>query len=476
MEYSSTIIKRTTAKNYQQHRKQTAHIKNASCNHFPAQSVILLTVIMMLISACSESGLDNTILVNNDNTSEETPTNDTDNPTDTDPPVQELPIEDPSSENPPFTDNPSENPDDQTSTPAGPIPQLPSIAYNYANIDLPDHYFIDNMPGGAPGDPGQLAAIDLDNTPANNPITDTGATLGRVLFYDRRLSANGSISCASCHQQEHGFSDPRTLSLGFAGGETRRHSMGLANARFYSSGAFFWDERASTLEEQVLKPFQDPVEMGLSLEQLVTLVSEQDYYTDLFRDAFGDDTVTGDRIARALAQFVRSIVSTGTRYDLARPAVDAPTTPFPSFTPQENEGKNLFFRARDVGNGDRVSCAACHSTEAFANTENRSRSNSIATNNGLDLASIDDLGVFEASNNPNDLGKFKTPSLINIAITAPYMHDGRFTHLDQVIDHYSNGVQDHPNLSPQLRGPNGQPAQFNSAIAKKLRLSPSWPP
>jgi cytochrome c peroxidase len=139
-----------------------------------------------------------------------------------------------------------------------------------------------------------------------------------VLFYDKKISANGRISCSSCHEQAAAFSDNRALSLGFAGGETRRNSMGLTNARFYQPGKFFWDERAATLEDQVLMPFQNPVEMGLSLEQAVSITESQSYYRDLFTSAFGDPTINADRIARALAQFVRSIVSINSRYDQGR--------------------------------------------------------------------------------------------------------------------------------------------------------------
>lgn len=152
---------------------------------------------------------------------------------------------------------------------------LPSTLFNYANIQLPQHYTNNNFP---PQFPFQSAAIQQDNTPANNPTTNDGATLGRVLFYDKTLSANGTVSCSSCHKQDSGFSDPSVLSSGFNGSSTRRHSMGLANARFYSSGRFFWDERAATLEAQVLQPFQDPVEMGLTLNELVSKVESRNFY------------------------------------------------------------------------------------------------------------------------------------------------------------------------------------------------------
>ncbi len=190
---------------------------------------------------------------------------------------------------------------------------LPDTPFDYATLDLPAH-FTTNVPG----QPLPTSIIGFDNTPSDNPITNDGATLGRVLFYDKKLSANGTISCASCHQQNKGFSDDATLSLGYNGGTTGRHSMTLINSRFYQRGRFFWDERAATLEEQVLMPLQDPVEMGMTLEQVISTVEQQAYYPDLFEKAFGSQEVDADRIAKALAQFVRSIVSYSSRYDEGR--------------------------------------------------------------------------------------------------------------------------------------------------------------
>lgn len=338
-------------------------------------------------------------------------------------------------------------------------PDLPESHFNYANITLPAHY----LNNGFEGQVGfQEAAIVADNTPSDNPITDAGATLGRVLFYDRKLSQNGEVACASCHVQEHGFSDPEKHSLGFDGGLTRRHSMGLSNARFFSTGRFFWDERASTLEEQVLMPFQDPVEMGLTLAELEEKVAAQSYYPALFEDAFGDAEISSSRIARALAQFVRSIVNTNSRYDQARSEVNTPAADFPGFTAQENLGKSLFFLPRDVGNGEVISCAVCHVSEAFIgpiNVPGNATTNS--TSNGLDVASTDDGGIFETTGNMADIGKFKVPSLANVGVTQPYMHDGRFATLEEVVEFYSSGIQAHPNLSRPLLGANGQVNQFN---------------
>ncbi|MEZ4985629.1 MAG: cytochrome c peroxidase [Saprospiraceae bacterium] len=333
---------------------------------------------------------------------------------------------------------------------------LPETPYDYVSLNLPSYLTTNALMG-----PGQNAAADNDNTPATNPTTNEGATLGRVLFYDKKLSANGTTSCASCHRQEKGFSDSEQLSLGFEGGTTRRHSMSLVNARWYGRGRFFWDERAQTLEDQVLMPFQDAVEMGMTLEGVVNTVKAQTYYPSLFEAAFGSTDIDADRIAKALAQFVRSIVSVNSRYDEGRQAVSVPTNNFPNFSTSENNGKRIFFLPPPLGGGG---CIGCHSTEAFINPDNG------PTNNGLDAASTDDLGVFEAINNPAFLGAFKVPSLKSIALTAPYMHDGRFATLEEVVEHYNSGVQDHPNLGNALRDPNGNPIRLNLTDQEKTDL------
>lgn len=345
---------------------------------------------------------------------------------------------------------------------------LPSSPYNYANIPLPAYYTSNQFPAAF-----QFQAVTAyDNTPASNPTTNDGATLGRVLFYDKKLSANGTVSCASCHKSENGFSDPLVFSDGFNGGKTRRHSMGLANARFYAGGKFFWDERAATLEAQVLMPFQDPVEMGLTLPQLEQIVRNQAHYPTLFKNAFGDENISSDKISKALAQFVRSMVSTTSKYDVARAAVSSPTANFPGFTAQENQGKNLFFLPRTLTNGLSGSCAGCHQTEAFIAPlpANPGPLTTFATTNGIDATSTSDLGVNETTRNPNDIGKFKVPSLKNIGIRSPFMHDGRFATLSQVIDHYSSGIKNHPQLITPLVNASGQVGQFNFTQTEKDAL------
>jgi cytochrome c peroxidase len=332
---------------------------------------------------------------------------------------------------------------------------LPATPFDYS-VSLPA-YFFTNAGGRLP-----TSLNGTDNTPPDNPTTNDGATLGRVLFYDKNLSINRTIACSSCHNQSQGFSDSSPLSVGFAGGTTRRHSMTLINARYYQRGRFFWDERASTLENQVLQPFQDPTEMGLTAAQISERVSEQPYYPELFIKAFGDNTVTNDKIARALSQFVRSIVSYQSKYDEGRALVNAPGANFPNFTTSENQGKQLFLRPLNNGG---AGCFGCHTTEGFISA------NPGPQNNGLDANSTTDLGSGETfPQNALFAGRFKTSTLRNIELTAPYMHDGRFNTLEEVVEHYNSGIQNHPTLSAALANPDGTPVRLNLTTTQKSAL------
>ncbi len=318
-------------------------------------------------------------------------------------------------------------------------PTLPVtlLAYSDARVPLPRHY--------AQAPPNAPSPIAADNTPSTNPTTDAGATLGRVLFYDRRLSVNDRVSCASCHQQQFAFSDSAQLSRGFAGARTGRHSMGLANARFYDRGRFFWDERAATLEAQVLQPVQDATEMGLTLDQLRTKLSLTPYYAALFSAAFGTADITTERVALALSQFVRSMVSVNSKFDRAFAANGMPNFPA-TFTAEELAGQMLF-------NG-RAGCARCHGTNAHISDD--------IHNTGLD-ATETDAGAGR--------GRFKAPSLRNVAVRAPYMHDGRFRTLNDVIAFYDAGVRANPDLDPRLRAGNGQPLRLNLSAVERTALA-----
>jgi cytochrome c peroxidase len=301
--------------------------------------------------------------------------------------------------------------------------RLPETPFRYAELDLPAHF-------KAP------LARQFDNTPADNPVTDHGATLGRVLFYDTRLSANNTTSCGSCHVQKNAFVDPQRFSKGFGGKLTDRHAMSLVNLRYSLRTRFFWDERAGSLEETVLLPIQSKVEMGQDLTRLMEILARDQHYPELFQRAFGDGKVTPERTARALAQFLRSMVSCRSKYDEGLAKVASVRDDFPNFTVQENRGKALFLS----------NCAICHLPGQDAHF-----SMIAPANNGLDADYKNpDGGVGDITLNGRQLGQFKSPSLRNVERTAPYMHDGRFDTLEKVIDHYSTGVKPHPNLDPRM--------------------------
>ncbi|MFN3199559.1 MAG: cytochrome-c peroxidase [Bradymonadia bacterium] len=337
-----------------------------------------------------------------------------------------------------------------------PSPSLPDTLLSY-DTPIPEYL--------------QVQVVQLtNNTPPDNPITDAGATLGRVLFYDRRMSLNGEVACASCHDQTKGFSDHRVKSVGFDGGETGRQSMPLINLRHFPRGPMFWDQRAATLEEQVLMPIQDEVEMGMTLDALVERLSATDYYPPLFEAAFGDGTITSDRISRALAQFLRSIVSYGSRFDAEVAVTRDLTVDFPGFTAAENRGRAIFFGLHEPTNPEAPHlpglCGNCHmfaNPTMFVGPEgtpgalppNAPPLDNLGIFHQLDpinngFTDPDDDGVGGVTGNEDEMGAFKVSSLRNVALTAPYMHDGRFETLEEVVAHYNEGVEFHPNLGPGL--------------------------
>jgi cytochrome c peroxidase len=286
------------------------------------------------------------------------------------------------------------------------------------------------------------AYITRDNTPPDNPITDAGATLGRVLFHDLRLSKTNTVSCASCHDQAHAFSDPDLASTGVAG-TTGRHSMRLVNARFAREPRFFWDERAPTLEHQSTQPIRDHVEMGFSgtagdpdFAALTAKLAAIPEYRVLFAMTYGDTTVTETRIQKSLAQFVRSIQSFDSKYDAGRT-----TTPddqdFPNFTEQENQGKRQFMLPVAQGGAN---CASCHTPPTF----------------DIDPASLNN-GVIGKIGGGQDLTNTRSPSLRDLMGPAgpngPFMHDGSMMGLGQITNHYRSAIPDNPNLDPRLRRP-----------------------
>lgn len=306
---------------------------------------------------------------------------------------------------------------------------------NYEAITFPSHY-----------DAGVLAS---DNSPADNAITDEGASLGRVLFYDTELSVNRTVSCASCHLQELGFTDADQTSVGFEGGTTTNHSMRLGNARFYEGPEMFWDKRAADIEDQVLQPVMDPVEMGFDaanggLAALIQRMEATEYYPALFEWVFGTPGITETRMRRALAQFVRSMVSTNSRFDVGFATAGGMTlidedgaiddVELFDFTAEENLGLQLFAGRDSVGRG----CQECHVLPTFAlDPESGST--------GLD---IDEVIVF------------KSPSLKNVAVSGPYMHDGRFTSLLQVMVFYNSQVRASAAVDDRMLDETGEPIRL----------------
>lgn len=325
-------------------------------------------------------------------------------------------------------------------------PSLPAQAddyVGYAETGLPAHFRRD-APGGS--------VVSTDNTPVDNPLSNAGATLGRVLFYDPRLSANDSTSCASCHLQSRAFDDSLVKSIGFDGASTARNSTGLGNARFYAPGHFRWDETANQLEDQVLLPIQDAGEMGLTLPVLVGKLSAEPFYGPLFQNAFGSPQITSDRIAMALSQFVRAMVSYSSKFDQAF-AGGGPPDFQGTLNAQEFLGLQLF-QPVPGSTVTSLGCAACHGTVAQIASD--------VHNIGLDAVDTD----AGAGN-----GRFKVQSLRNAAVRAPYMHDGRFNTLAEVVEFYNSGVQANPNLDQRLRaGPGGPPRRLNLTANEKAAL------
>ncbi|WP_197440322.1 cytochrome-c peroxidase [Polystyrenella longa] len=303
---------------------------------------------------------------------------------------------------------------------------LPDEPFVYSEDAFPDHFAASGI-------------MSFDTSPEDNLITNAGATLGRVLFYDKSMSANRTVSCSSCHVQQNAFSDPRKFSVGFDGQQTDRNSMALNDLRFVRAG-FFWDERAESLEEAVLIPLYSHVEMGMSPELMLERISKSDVYPSLFQVAFGAQSITEENVGRALAQFIRAMTTSQSRYDEGATQVASSKDLFPNFSNSENLGKELFHEK----------CAACHTLGVKDQIAIFSMFRSL--NNGIDAdASARDGGRGDISYNPTEIGLFKASSLRNIEFTAPYMHDGRHKTLEEVIAHYSDHVSRHPNISAVRR-------------------------
>ncbi|MFM1931334.1 MAG: hypothetical protein RL226_637 [Bacteroidota bacterium] len=282
------------------------------------------------------------------------------------------------------------------------------------------------------------------DVPADNPLTVEGIDLGRHLFWDPQLSADNSISCGNCHFPSASFSDSEQFSVGVNGAVGTRQSMALINVGWARD--YFWDSRAATLEEQIHDPVVNPVEMAESWSNVVDKIAADPLYGPKFKAAFGTSDVSEIRIRKAIAQFLRIMISSNSKFDRWR-------TGQYIMTESEFRGYELFLKEGgdpEVVPGGQfgADCFHCHLEAGMQ------FSDYLPHNNGLD-AVFTDLGVGGITGNPLEFGKFKTPTLRNVELTAPYMHDGRFQTLEEVVEHYNSGGQPSETIDPFMKYTSG---------------------
>lgn len=277
--------------------------------------------------------------------------------------------------------------------------------------------------------------------PPDNPMTVEGVTLGRYLFYEEKLSGNNTQSCGSCHAPQFAFTDSgNRFSTGIDGMQGNRNSMALQNLGWETR--FFWDGRALTLEEQVLEPVENPIEMHEEWPDAVAKLQASPAYVNLFYNAFGSTTIDKYKAAKAMAQFLRTMISGNSRFDKYQRGEIVPTIEeqYGILLTQQEGGDP----ALGLGGQWGADCFHCHPHGGARFTDGLMR------NNGLD-SEFTDLGLGGVTGLPQDMGLFKVPSLRNVALTAPYMHDGRFATLEEVIEHYNSGGHPSPTISPFMK-------------------------
>ncbi|MEM9920300.1 MAG: cytochrome c peroxidase [Bacteroidota bacterium] len=315
--------------------------------------------------------------------------------------------------------------DEMPEPPNGGVGSLDTIPYNPVahELNLPDHF------------PQMFI-------PPDNPLTVDGVQLGRRLFFDPILSRDGSMACAGCHFPDRAFTDGLAVSTGIDGIAGARSSMSLLNVGFFERG-LFWDGRSPDLETQALLPVEDPIELHTTWPDVERKLREHPDYPTYFRKAFGisnTSEITKTLAAKAIAQYERSLVSFGSKFDQVEQKEAF-------YTDDEADGFLMFF---DVSNGrlKDAECAHCHNAPLMTNDD---FFNNGLTDVGDDLDKFPDKGLGGFTGRVIDYGKFRAPSLRNIALSAPYMHDGRFETLEEVLDHYSSGGHIAPNLDPNMR-------------------------
>lgn len=299
--------------------------------------------------------------------------------------------------------------------------------------DVPNNISIDTTPYVL-----EYGALPTPDLPLDNPLTEAGVQLGKMLFYEPMMSKDGSMSCASCHNQMDAFSDTLQFSIGVENLPGKRQAMAIFNMAWHGN-EFFWDGRSHLLRDQSLKPIEDGLEMNETLENVIAKLSNTEMYRDQFTRAFGSDEITAEKMSLAMEQFELTIISNNSKYDqyLAGQL---------SLSESEERGRILFmgeyneFFPEESG----ADCNHCHGGANFENDQ--------YMNNGLDVLAdqAEDIGREEVTGDPADKAKFKVPSLRNVEMTAPYMHDGRFQTLEEVIGHYNEGIQSSPTADPTV--------------------------
>lgn len=276
--------------------------------------------------------------------------------------------------------------------------------------------------------------------PSDNPMTAEGVELGRYLFYEKKLSGDNTMSCATCHMPQNSFSDPNQYSTGIDGIQGNRQSMALINMGW--EDFFFWDGRETTLEKQILEPVVNPIEMHESWKNAVAKLDQDMNYRNRFFRAFGEGGIDSLKAAKAMAQFIRTLISGQSKFDVmykyenGMPLSSTEQSIFQTIDVEEWAGYDIFKSL------DGADCFHCHNGPLMRVKK--------FSNNGLLPNAFNDLGRAHVTNNPEDNYKFKVPTLRNIALTAPYMHDGRFANLDEVIEHYSSGIHMSPTIDPLI--------------------------
>lgn len=286
----------------------------------------------------------------------------------------------------------------------------------------------------------------------NSGVSNEGAKLGRVLFYDTQLSLNNRVSCASCHDQKSAFADSKKFSVGFENKVTPRNSMAIINPVVNNS--LFWDSRASSIEALISEPIQNHIEMGMeNMDQLVKKLNTISYYPDLYAEAFGSQEITEEKTVSALSQFLRSMVSMESRFDVGA------ASGFTKYSDLEIRGKDIFF-------SEAANCSSCHKGINFSAPDGGGAGSSIKNSffvqndpsfqdhseyAGPEIMGTANIGLDVIySDDGFGRGQFKIPTLRNIALTGPYMHDGRYSSLEEVVDHYSSNIKLHENLDDKF--------------------------